>query len=327
MSFLVMPPTPSPSPARGRGEQEQPAVPEGDTIAQSALTLAGVLVGRQVTGFRSTVAGVEERAAALAVVGSTVQGVESRGKHLLMHFGAAGDAGADGGSPSAAAGDAGDVGADCGSPSAGRGRPGATLRTHMRMTGSWHLYRTGSRWQKPASFARVIVEAGDVLAVCFSAPEVELLSRGQLAGHAGLGRLGPDLLAPGFDEAEALARLSAATEMEIADALLDQSIMAGIGNVYKSEVLFLERVSPFALVGSLSPETLAQMIRTARRQLHRNVGATQRRTTGSGQRNALWVYDRAGQPCARCSTVIHRVAQGPHARSTYWCPACQPTPI
>jgi endonuclease-8 len=285
-------------------------VPEGDTIAQSALTLAGVLVGRRVTGFRSSVAGVEDRAAALGVVGSTVQAVESRGKHLLLHFGAP-------------AGVFGDAGASTASSSAPDGKAGATLRTHMRMTGSWHLYRVGSRWQKPASYARVIVQAGDVLAVCFSAPEVELLSGSQVAGHAGLDRLGPDLLSPDFDETEALARLTAAADAEIADALLDQSIMAGIGNVYKSEVLFLERVSPFTTVGSLPPETLAQIIRTARRQLKRNVGATQRRTTGSGQRNALWVYDRAGQPCARCSTMIRRVVQGPHARSTYWCPACQ----
>ena len=281
-------------------------MPEGDTIAQSALTLAGVLVGRRVTGFRSSVAGVEDRAAALGVVGSAVQAVESRGKHLLLHFGRAD-------------GVTGDDHAQV------RGSAVATLRTHMRMTGSWHLYRAGSRWQKPASYARVIVEAGDVLAVCFSAPEVELLSGSQVAGHAGLGRLGPDLLAPDFDDHEALARLTAATDAEIADALLDQSIMAGIGNVYKSEVLFLERVSPFTTVGSLPPETLAQIIRTARRQLKRNVGTTQRRTTGSGQRNALWVYDRAGQPCARCATVIRRVLQGSHARSTYWCPACQPS--
>ena len=169
----------------------------------------------------------------------------------------------------------------------------------------------------------MIVEAGDVLAVCFSAPEVELLSRGQLAGHAGLGRLGPDLLSPDFDEADALARLSAATGTEIADALLDQLIVAGIGNVYKSEVLFLERVSPFVKAGSLPLEALAQLLRTARRQLKRNVGASKRRTTGDGQRNALWVYDRAGQPCARCSTPIRRMAQGPHARSTYWYPSCQ----
>jgi endonuclease-8 len=194
----------------------------------------------------------------------------------------------------------------------------------MRMTGSWHLYRVGSRWRKPAGFARVIVEAGDVLAVCFSAPEVELLSADQVAGHEGLRRLGPDLLDPAFDAAEALARLRAADDLEIADALLDQSIMAGIGNVYKSEVLFLERVSPFAKVAALSDEILQRLLQTARRELRRNVGTAQRRTTAGHQRQSLWVYDRAGRPCARCGTPIRWVAQGPHARSTYWCPACQP---
>ncbi|MCC7367104.1 MAG: Fpg/Nei family DNA glycosylase [Chloroflexi bacterium] len=289
-------------------------MPEGDTIAQSALTLAGVLVGRRVTGFRSGVPGIEDRATALGVVGSEVLAVESRGKHLLLHFGRKGASPADDDVPNSTNGPA------------GAGPPAsvvAMLRTHMRMTGSWHLYRVGSRWQKPAHYARVVVEAGDVLAVCFSAPEVELLTGGQLSGHAGLARLGPDLLAPDFDEADALARLSASPDLAIADALLDQSIVAGIGNVYKSEVCFLERVNPFQTVGSLPLETLQQMIRTARRQMSRNVGAMQRRTTHGPRRNALWVYDRAGQPCTRCGTLIRRALQGPHARSTYWCPGCQ----
>jgi endonuclease-8 len=263
-------------------------MPEGDTIAQSARTLAGVLVGRTVSGFQSVVTGVEARAATLGVVGSQVTAVESRGKHLLIHVSG-----------------------------------GAVLRTHMRMTGAWHLYRVGSRWQKPEYLARVVLEAGDVLAVCFSAPEVELLSTREAATNAGLERLGPDLLAADFDEAEALARLRAAGQQQIADALLDQSIVAGIGNVYKSEILFIERVSPFASVASLDDATLQRLLLTAQRQLRRNVGSDQRRTTAGRQRSALWAYDRAGRPCARCGTPIRRVLQGQHARSTYWCPVCQ----
>jgi endonuclease VIII len=251
-------------------------VPEGDTIAQSAATLAGVLVGRAVTGFRSTVPDVAARAAALGIVGSQVTAVESRGKHLLVHVSA-----------------------------------GVVLRTHMRMTGSWHLYRVGTRWWKPASFARVILEAGDVVAVCFSAPEVELLSASQLAGHAALQQLGPDLLAPDFDEAEALARLRAA-DREIADALLNQAIAADIGNVYKSEVLFLERVNPFARVAVLDDDTLCRLLRTARRQLQRNVGTSERRTTHGAQRSALWVYGRAGRaPAAAPRSAEHRKARTP----------------
>jgi endonuclease VIII len=133
----------------------------------------------------------------------------------------------------------------------------------------------------------VVLEAGDVVAVCFSAPEVELLSASQLAGHAALQRLGPDLLAPDFDGAAALARLRAAADREIADALLDQSIAAGIGNVYKSEVLFLELVNPFARVSKLDDATLRRLLRTARQQLRRNVGASERRTTHGAQRSAL----------------------------------------
>jgi endonuclease-8 len=265
-------------------------MPEGDTIAQSARTLAGVLVGRTVRAIRSPVPGVEARARALGVVGSQVAAVEPRGKHLLVCF-----------------------------------STGAVLRTHLRMTGAWHLYRVGSPWQKPARLARVVVEAGDVAAVCFSAPEVELLSADEAARHAGLERLGPDVLGVAFDEHEALARLRAAGERSIADALLDQAIVAGIGNVYKSEVLFLERVSPFAAVASLDDETLRRLLRTARRQMQRNVGSGRRRTTDDGHGGALWVYRRGGRPCARCGTPIQRTLHGQHARSTYWCPRCQPS--
>ena len=264
-------------------------MPEGDTIAQSARTLAGVLVGRTVTRFSSRVPGIEARAEALGIVGGQIAAVEARGKHLLIRFSG-----------------------------------GAVLRTHMRMTGSWHLYRQGTRWRKPAAFARVVLEAGDVLAVCFSAPEVELLTEPQSQSSTALGRLGPDLLAPTFDEDAALARLRAAGDREIADALLDQSIVAGIGNVYKSEVAFMERISPFARVAALDDDTLRRVLRTARRELQRNVGGDERRTTPNGHPHALWVYGRAGQPCARCGTPIRRVAQGPHARSTSWCPTCQP---
>jgi endonuclease-8 len=267
-------------------------MPEGDTIAQSARTLAGVLVGRAVTGFRSPVPGVEGRARTLGVVGSSVAAVESRGKHLLIRF-----------------------------------STGAVLRTHMRMTGSWHLYRMGSRWQKPARLARATVEAGDVVAVCFSAPEVEMLSAGEAARHAGLERLGPDLLDEEFDEAEAFRRLLAAGDGQIADALLDQSIVAGIGNVYKSEMLFLERVSPFDAVTGLDDDTLRRLLLTARRLMRRNVGTGRRRTTDGNQAGNLWVYDRAGRPCARCGTPIRRALQGQHARSTYWCPTCQPAAV
>jgi endonuclease-8 len=117
--------------------------------------------------------------------------------------------------------------------------------------------------------------------------------------------------------------LRAADDLEIADALLDQSIMAGVGNVYKSEVLFLEQVNPFVRVSTLGEDALRQLMQAARRELQRNVSSTERRTTPQHYREALWVYDRAGKPCLRCGTPIRRMLQGPHARSTYWCPACQ----
>jgi len=267
-------------------------MPEGDTIARSARTLAGALVGRTVTGFRSTVPPAASAALKLDILGSDVLAVDSHGKHLLMRFSS-----------------------------------GAVLRTHMQMSGSWHLYRAGSRWQKPRGYARVVLEAGDVVAVCFSAPVVEVLSQSAAAADPALRRLGPDLLAASFDPADALARLRARPEPEIGVALLDQSIVAGIGNVYKSEVLFLRGVDPFARVAHLDDATLAGVIGTARREMERNLGRTERRTNHSVGSGPLWVYNRADTPCLRCATPVRRALQGEQRRSTYWCPRCQPAAL
>ena len=265
-------------------------MPEGDTIAKSARTLAGALVGRTVTEFRSTVPAAASAARRLGIVGSDVAAVEAQGKHLLMRFSS-----------------------------------GAVLRTHLQMTGSWHLYRAGSRWQKPERYARAVVVAGDVLAVCFSTPVVELLTEQQLATHPILRRLGPDLLAEDYDEAGAFARLRARADEEVAVALLDQSVVAGIGNVYKSEILFLNGADPFARVATLDDGLLRELLRTARREMQLTVaGGGERRTNHALGSGPLWVYGRDGQPCLRCGTPIRRALQGEQRRSTYWCPRCQP---
>jgi len=162
-----------------------------------------------------------------------------------------------------------------------------------------------------------------VIAVCFAAPIVELLSAGEAALHPALAGLGEDLLGERFDAARARAGL-ARGEAEIAVALLDQTAVAGVGNVYKSEVLFLCGVNPFTRVKTLADAQLDRLISTARAQMKRNLGSGMRRTTSELSREKLWVYERASRSCQRCGTSIRWRRQGEQARSTWWCPRCQP---
>jgi len=189
------------------------------------------------------------------------------------------------------------------------------LRTHMRMRGSWHLYRPGERWQRPRSDMRIVIETADVIAVGFNVPVAEWEPD---SGQAALRDPGPDLLADHFDAAAAVQRLQARGGIAIADALLDQTALAGIGNIWKSETLFAARVNPFARVSTLTREQLDRIVATARTLLHASVSETWR---GVPKR----VYGHAGKPCPRCGTPIERTRQGPDVRSTYWCPRCQVT--
>jgi endonuclease-8 len=191
------------------------------------------------------------------------------------------------------------------------------------MNGSWHRYRPGERWRRPVARARLVLEVPGAVAVCFDAPVVELLEQRAETLHPSLSQLGPDLLAPDFDAAEALRRLrdQSRADLEIGVALLDQRALAGIGNIWKNETLWVERVSPFVTVGALDDAALARLVRTARRLLLASAAPTAR---GFGPRS---VYGRSGRPCRRCGTIIASAQQGTEIpRTTYWCPTCQPTP-
>jgi len=262
-------------------------MPEGDTIWRAARALQAALGGRTVTRFSSPLPEVAAAARRFGLVGRPVAGVEAKGKHLLVRF-------------------------------AG----GAVLHTHQGMTGSWHLYRRGSRWRQAPHLARVVLEAGEVVAVCFRAPRVELLPAAAAARHATLVRLGPDVMADAFDAAAARDRLRGAGDQDIAAALLDQSRLAGVGNVYRSEVLFLCGLDPFARVSGLDDRALDRVIAITRRQMRSNLDAVSRSTTRLASVKH-WVYGRAGQPCLRCRTTVVRRMQGNPPRSTYLCPACQ----
>jgi len=260
-------------------------VPEGDTIWRAARTLHRALAGQSVVAARSAVAAVDET----ALVGRTVDSVESRGKNLLIRL-----------------------------------DDGRVLYTHMRMTGSWHVYRPGERWQRPARQARVVLETARYVAVCFSAPVVELLSPGAERRHPALARLGPDLLSAGFDREEARRRLRARGELPVGEAILAQDALAGIGNIYKSETLFLCGVDPFRRVRELSDAELDRIVERARALMSANLDAGPRSTRGNaGGSQRMWVYRRSGRPCRRCGTAIRMRRQGTDARSTYWCTRCQ----
>jgi len=276
-------------------------MPEGDTLFRTAAGLRPLLVGRVVIAARARVPGPRvER-----IVGVTVTAVDAVGKNLLIRF-----------------------------------ANGLELRTHLRLHGAWHRYRPGEPWRRPAGRAVLVLEVGDAVAVCFDAPVVELLETRAEALHPPLADLGPDATADGFDRAEALRRLRDPSRAPVtaAEALLDQRALAGVGNVYKSEVLFIERLDPFAPVGSLDDMELGRLVDRARMLLLANRGSVARLTTGpegGGAPNPLdpaaprarggrlWVYGRASRPCRRCGERIRARRHGDLPRITYWCPRCQ----
>ena len=275
-------------------------MPEGDTIFRAAKTLHTYMSGHVVTRFESMYPAVNRVAEQQLIVGRTIESVSARGKHLLFAF-------------------SGDL----------------MLRTHLRMNGSWHIYPAGARWHRPARDMRVLVCTARACGVGFNIPVAELLTAADLQRHAQIRSLGPDLLGDSFDQEEAIRRMRDRAADPIADVLLNQRVMAGIGNVFKSEVLFLAGVDPFAPATSLTDADLRRIVVVAREQLTANVLprsrtlslATGRRTTRSLNPNEnLWVYSRGGRPCRRCGTAIQSRKTGPDARVTYWCPSCQAGP-
>ncbi len=262
-------------------------MPEGDTIHRSAARLRAALIGRPVLRIevRPGAGSHRRRAATPPPIGTMIDEVSATGKHLLVRF------------------------AD-----------GSVLRSHLGMSGSWHLYHPGERWARPRHQLRALVAVDGWEAVCFSAPVVELTSS-QRAGEA-VDHLGPDLCRPDADLDEALRRFHALIDpqREIGDALLDQRVASGIGNVYKSEVLFACAVDPFTPVAAVDPVTRRRLLATASALLQANLASSGPRRTTSG---GLSVYGRVGRPCRRCGTLVQVRRQGRHARNTFWCPTCQ----
>jgi endonuclease-8 len=254
-------------------------MPEGDTIFRAARSLGQWLEGREITGTRTTVAALP----AAKLVGQRVTSVEAKAKHLLVRFDS-----------------------------------GMVLHTHMRMTGAWHVYRAGERWRKPGHQARIVLEAGDRVAVCFNAPVVELLARRGEEVHPALTRLGPDVLVDPLDLADVRRRLATRPPTTaIGEILLDQQVVSGIGNIYRCEALFARRVHPATPWSALDPAEIDALVSAAAEKMRANLDAPRTRPR---------VYGRTGRPCYRCRTPIVTAKVGEQARDAYWCPKCQVKP-
>ena len=290
-------------------------MPEGDTIYRAARALQKAIGGKVVTSFEANVATLASVADSKGIVGRTVEKVEARGKWCLIHFSG---------------------------PNGREGEP-LILVTHMLMSGSWHIYRVGERWFSPRSSMRCSVTAGDFIAVAFNVPVTEFHTERSLARYSQVPKLGVDILGEGYSTTtgvEALRHYGAQhPEAEIGVTLLNQRVMAGLGNVYKSEVPFAAGVNPFRQMRTLTERELETMAEVSGRYLRANIndGSGTNNTDGivtySGNRRTthsmnagdrLWVYGRQGQECRRCGALVMMRKQGEQARSTYWCPQCQP---
>jgi endonuclease-8 len=262
-------------------------VPEGDTIFRTARTLDRWLAGRVVTAVGGRGLGPHGE----SLVGATIVRVEARAKHLMIHL------------------------AD-----------GRVVHSHMRMSGSWHVYPAGERWRRPASQARLVIEAGDRHAVCFNAPVIELLGAHDLDGHPALRGLGPDVLVDPLDlvEIRRRARLLPSTTV-IGDVLLDQQVVSGIGNIYRCEALFVAKLDPGAPIGAIVDPVLDHVVTIAADMLRSNVGRIGR-DFGGGPDHP-YVYGRTGRPCRRCRAPVVARRLGRHARRVYWCAGCQVMPL
>jgi endonuclease-8 len=273
-------------------------MPEGDTIYRAARTLNTALAGREIQRFETGLAQLAQVDREDPIAGRTVVSVAAAGKHLLMAFSG-----------------------------------GLVLRTHMRMNGSWHIYRPGERWQLPTHAMRIRLDTADWVAVAFNVYVAEFVREERMPRHRPVATLGPDLLGD-FDAQHALSLVRARAVRPAHDVLLDQRVMAGIGNVYKSELLFLSKLHPDTPADAISDDEWLALMALAKRLLRENVAESSgpgivtyrglRRTTGRlNPEDRLWVYSRGGQPCRKCGTPIASRKDGDDARVTYWCPRCQ----
>jgi endonuclease VIII len=252
-------------------------VAEGDTILRAARRFEATLVGETVA---ATAPNPRGKAAAIERLdGRTLEGVEARGKHLLLDFG------------------------------------DLSLHSHLGMSGGWHFYRPRARWRRPRSSAWAVLSGGEWDAVQFGGPTLRVMPTPRLRRDPQLTRLGPDILAEEFDFDTAIAAMRADPTRGLGDALLDQHLVAGIGNIFKSEACFAVRVDPWRQIDDLGDEDLRAVLVAARRQMQSAVE--------TGGRHRFQIYKRRQDACPSCRGPISSRGQGDANRTTYWCPRCQ----
>ncbi|MCW2922854.1 MAG: glycosylase [Thermoleophilia bacterium] len=263
-------------------------MPEGHTIHRAARRIRSVLAGNVLERVVARGPHLLHAKAEQRLLGDTVIEVEARGKHLLIH-------------------------------TAG----GWSVHSHLRMDGVWHLYRRGERWRKSRTRAWLALGSGEWDAVNFDGPILELHRTDDLLRDRAITDLGPDVLIEPFDDHEYLRRMRRQSTREVGDAVMQQRIVAGIGNIYKAESLFMSRIDPWRLVADLSDEELLRVRTTATRIMHDGVLDARAITFHGPGQPGQWAYGRYGLPCRVCGTTIRREKQGEDQRSTYWCPTCQ----
>lgn len=250
---------------------------EGDTILRLARRFEATLLGETVTASAPNPRGKAARIEQLD--GLTLETVWVHGKHLLLGFG------------------------------------DLSLYSHLGMSGGWHFYRPGSSWRRPRSSAWALLSGGGWDAVQFGGPTLQVGTTARLRRNPQLTRLGPDILAPEFDPEAVIPAMRADPTRGLGDALLDQHLVAGIGNIFKSEACFAARVDPWRPLGEVSDGELAAVLEAAREQM---LAAVE-----SGGRHSFRVYKRRQGACPVCRGPISSRGQGDANRTTYWCPRCQ----
>jgi len=275
-------------------------VPEGDSVWRAARQLHEALAGQTLTASDFRV----PRFATLNLTGWTVAEVVPRGKHLLMRV-------------------------------KGPGDKALTIHSHLKMEGTWQVYPPGGRWRKPGFTARCVLRTAAADAVGFSLGILEVVATANEDSIVGF--LGPDLLGPDWDPDEAERRLLARPEVPIGVAILDQSNLAGIGNIYRCEACFLSGVHPATPVSGVAD--LRTLMTDAKQLLEANLGPGRRVTILNARgmpvgrmagRPGYWVYRRDQHPCLKCGTPVRRgllgKLNGEEERDIYFCPKCQPVP-
>jgi endonuclease-8 len=256
-------------------------MPEGDTIRSAADRIAAALIDKDIESIQTPHPRFGKDRWPDRLSGRRVRAVDAHGKHLLMRF-----------------------------------EGGLTIHSHLRMGGAWGIYPRGKRWHRGAHRAWLVIKTAEHDVVQFDGPVLELMTDGRSRFDRRLAMLGPDVLAPEFDEAAFLRRLREDDQTRaLGDALLDQRIVAGIGNIWKAEGCWAAQIDPWRKLANVSDEEALAVIHSTRPGMQRSAL--------EGFPKDVKIYKRHGTPCPRCDTKIRARGQGDDNRTTYWCPGCQ----